>query len=159
MDQCIEYLKSNNYVLIDVTKLMTAKSYLKYALLASKRTNVILYFKRTNTTEFFFKSANSQTNYCFLNKDNYFWCVIDNTFDVNLKRSINEFLKIDTALLECGICFNEKQYLSRCSTCSFGICNTCIDILGIEEMKNTHELNVTIKCPHCRQILDGEWRQ
>lgn len=165
MDHCLEYLKSKKYVPIDTTKLMNNTSYSKYAKLAIKHPNIVLYFKRNHITNLLFEILNLPRiiNYYFINKDNCLWTSINETFDSNLKRCFDGFLNTEVGHLECEVCLKKTEQIINCRNCYYGMCDECTITLVKNEMTNLDEFDIemtnldkfspNIKCPQCRQII------
>ena len=156
MKKLSEYLREKKIKTINITNLVNKKTYFKYLFLAAERPTTLLYFKKNKENDECFKlvQAAEETNYFFINKDNYLTTIV-NEMDDDLKRCIDKFLELTNELIECMVCYEKSLKTAHCNTCFYGLCNTClIKILKPDKIVNSI-MHYKYDCPNCRQCTKG----
>lgn len=151
MEELTAYLTEKKYKVIDLTQVMTLKSYSKYVESLINKPEVIAYFKKNDDNAVIFKMCNAMStcNYYFINKDNYIFTSINDKLENHVKLCINKFLKEET---DCGICLDKKDNKrALCKKCAFAMCPSCVKQIIKTKMTNQ------IDCPQCNQEAQIIW--
>jgi hypothetical protein len=148
--QLRNYLETKKYTLVNLSRMPDQNMLLKYYDELKDQPNKVLYIEKNESNHVLFKGENATgTNLLLFNKTSYSFYVISD-FDTHImddkfKRNIDMFLNLSDKKKECNICFETKEYVYYCNTCSYGVCKKCGESMG------NHNNNVMeIKCPQCR---------